>query len=266
MQIYQVDAFTTEPFRGNPAAVCLLGDGRPDSWMQSVAAEMNLAETAFVERLEGREEAFGLRWFTPTVEVDLCGHATLASAHVLWEVGENATQLSFGTRSGRLTATRSEGGIQLDFPADPVSALDPPPHGLAEALGVQPVGVGRGRSFYLAELADAATVRNLTPDIVAVAALDVTGVIVTAPGDGESDFVSRFFAPKLGIDEDPVTGAAHCCLAPYWKDRLGGDEGRATLVGYQASARGGFVGVEVHEGRVLLTGHAVTVMRGELLA
>jgi PhzF family phenazine biosynthesis protein len=264
MQIYQVDAFTTEPFRGNPAAVCLLEDARPDGWMQSVAAEMNLAETAFVERLDGRHETFGLRWFTPTVEVDLCGHATLASAHVLWETGEGADQLSFRTRSGRLTATRREGGIQLDFPADPVTPVDPPPDALAAALGAQPVRVGRGRSFYLAEVAEAATVRGLTPDIAAVAALDAGGVIVTAPGDGESDFVSRFFAPNFGIDEDPVTGAAHCCLAPYWQDRLG--RGRAPLVGYQASTRGGFVGVEVRDDRVLLTGLAVTVLRGELLA
>jgi predicted PhzF superfamily epimerase YddE/YHI9 len=258
MQIYQVDAFATEPFRGNPAAVCLLDASRSDQWMQSVAAEMNLAETAFVTRLV---DGFGLRWFTPTVEVDLCGHATLASAHVLWEVGEVEPRLEFHTRSGLLSAERNEGGIRLDFPADPVSAVDPPP-GLAATLGAQPRRVGRGRTFYLVELADAAAVRALAPDIEAIAALDANGVIVTAGGDGQSDFVSRLFAPALGIDEDPVTGAAHCCLGPYWQATLG----RRTLVGYQASARGGFVGVEVNGDRVLLTGQAVTVVRGELLA
>ncbi|MDQ1394075.1 MAG: hypothetical protein QOF30_3052, partial [Acidimicrobiaceae bacterium] len=190
-----------------------------------------------------------------------CGHATLASAHVLWEVGEVEPRLEFHTRSGLLSAERNEGGIRLDFPADPVSAVDPPP-GLAATLGAQPRRVGRGRTFYLVELADAAAVRALAPDIEAIAALDANGVIVTAGGDGQSDFVSRLFAPALGIDEDPVTGAAHCCLGPYWQATLG----RRTLVGYQASARGGFVGVEVNGDRVLLTGQAVTVVRGELLA
>jgi PhzF family phenazine biosynthesis protein len=258
MQIFQVDAFANEPFRGNPAAVCLLEGAATDDWMQSVAAEMNLAETAYIER---RGDDFGLRWFTPTVEVDLCGHATLASAHVLWEVGDDRRRLQFHTRSGLLTAERSESGIRLDFPADPVTALGPSPE-LAAALGAVPVAIGRGRNFYLAELADAATVRSLTPDVAAIAALDLGGVIVTAPGDGDSDFVSRFFAPKFGIDEDPVTGAAHCCLSPYWEARLG----RSNLVGYQASARGGFVGVAVNGDRVLLSGRAVTVLRGELLA
>jgi predicted PhzF superfamily epimerase YddE/YHI9 len=258
MEIYQVDAFASEAFRGNPAAVCLVDAVRSDRWMQSVAAEMNLAETAFVER---RGAELGLRWFTPTVEVDLCGHATLASAHVLWEVGDNRPRLAFHTRSGVLSAERAEGGIRLDFPADPVAPVDPPPP-LVEALGAQPVAVGRGRSFYLAELEDAATVRALTPDIALVGTLDASGVIVTAPGDGQSDFVSRFFAPAFGIDEDPVTGAAHCCLGPYWQARVG----RTRMVGYQASARGGFVGVEVQGARVLLSGQAVTVLRGELLA
>lgn len=262
MQIYQVDAFASEPFRGNPAAVCLLDGPRPTEWMQAVAAEMNLAETAFVEReAAGAGGGFGLRWFTPTVEVDLCGHATLASSHVLWECGEAQSVLEFRTRSGVLTAMRTEGGIQLDFPADPpLPVLDPP--GLAEALGAAPVAVSRGRSFFLAELTDAATVRKLTPNIAAIAALDAAGVIVTALGDGQSDFVSRFFAPNFGIDEDPVTGAAHCCLGPFWRDRLGHDR----MVGYQASARGGFVGVAVKGDRVLLEGQAVTVFRGELLA
>ncbi len=202
-----------------------------------------------------------MRWFTPTTEVDLCGHATLASAHVLWELGETRSRVAFHTRSGRLTADRAEDGITLDFPSDPTTPLDPPA-ALAAALGVAPRAVSRGRAFYLVELADAAAVRGLSPDICAIANLDAPGVIVTAAGDGTSDFVSRFFAPRLGVDEDPVTGAAHCCLAPYWAPRLG----RTRLVGYQASARGGFVGVEVVGDRVHLHGRAVTVMRGELLA
>jgi PhzF family phenazine biosynthesis protein len=262
MQIYQVDAFSREPFRGNPAAVCLLDAPRPDVWLQAVAAEMNLAETAFVERAaSGPPGGFGLRWFTPAVEVDLCGHATLATAHILWECGEVAPTLEFLTRSGLLTATRTGDGIQLDFPADPPRGIPAPP-GLAAALGADPVAVGRGRSFYLAELADAATVRSLAPAIAAIAALDAGRVIVTAVGDADADFVSRIFAPNFGIDEDPVTGAAHCCLGPYWQARLGRDR----LVGYQASARGGFVGVAVQGDRVLLEGQAVTVFRGELLA
>lgn len=258
MRIFQVDSFTSEPFRGNPAAVCLLDDVRPDAWMQSVAAEMNLAETAFVER---RGDQVGLRWFTPTTEVDLCGHATLAAAHVLWEEGDPATRLEFASRSGMLTAERTESGIRLDFPADPVAPVEPPPR-LTDAIGSRPVAVGRGRSFYLAEVTDASTVRTLAPDLGVMESLDANGVIVTAPGDGTSDFVSRLFAPKLGIPEDPVTGAAHCCLGPYWQARLR----RNPLVGYQASARGGFVGVEVRGDRVLLDGQAVTVLRGELLA
>ena len=179
---------------------------------------------------------------------------------MLWELGEQKSRLGFVTRSGRLTAERVEGGIRLDFPADPVGAVDAPP-GLAAAVGAQPVAFGRGRNLYLAELDDAATVRSLAPDIGAVKAL-MGALIVTAPGEGDSDFVSRFFAPAFGIDEDPVTGAAHCCLAPYWQARLG----RNPLVGYQASARGGRVAVEVAGDRVLLSGPAVTVLRGELLA
>lgn len=261
MEIYQVDAFAHEPFRGNPAAVCVLEGPGDETWMQSVAAEMNLAETAFLEAESGEQGIYRLRWFTPTVEVDLCGHATLASAHVLWERGEKAARLQFRTRSGTLIAARAEGGIQLDFPADPPEPVASS-EGIAAALGAEPVAVARGRSFYLAELADADQVRSLTPDIAAIEALDAAAVIVTAAGAGEADFVSRFFAPRLGIDEDPVTGAAHCCLAPYWQRRTGGRR----LVGYQASRRGGFVTVEVSGDRVLLTGQAVTVLRGELLA
>lgn len=269
MRIYQVDAFTSERFRGNPAAVCVLEAGADTDWMQAVANEMNLAETAFVER---RPDGFGLRWFTPEVEVDLCGHATLATAHVLWEQGEPGDALLFHTRSGALSASRSGARISLDFPAlPPVSA--PAPVGLADALGAAPVWVGRSRFDLLVELANEDAVRMLVPDVAKIRALEVRGVIVTAAaeratsahhdaGDGAvtPDFVSRFFAPAVGVDEDPVTGSAHCCLAPYWASRLGRD----SLVGYQASRRGGLVEVDLVGSRVRLSGEAVTVLRGEL--
>jgi PhzF family phenazine biosynthesis protein len=228
--------------------------------MQSVASEMNLAETAFLTpQGDGR---YGLRWFTPAVEVDLCGHATLASAHLLWEEGEPSAELTFETRSGELEAVRAgDGSIRLDFPADPPAPIDPP-DGLAKALGAEPVAVYRGVSDLLVELADADAVRRLAPDLRAVAEIRARGVIVTAAGDGdETDFVSRCFYPAAGIDEDPVTGSAHCTLASFWCPRLG----RPSLVGWQASPRGGRVGVELAGDRVLLTGRAVTVLRGELV-
>jgi PhzF family phenazine biosynthesis protein len=259
MRIHQVDSFTTEPFRGNPAGVCLLEEPRDARWMQDVAAEMNLAETAFLERRGPGE--FGLRWFSPTLEVDLCGHATLASAHTLWEWGEQCAQLRFATRSGELRAERAGGRIRLDFPAAPPSAVPVAP-GLVEALGVVPGWIGRSRTDYLVELADEAAVRAVEPDFAAIRALGVRGVIVTAraAAETEADFVSRFFAPSVGVDEDPVTGSAHCCLGPYWCDKLG----RAELVGYQASRRGGYVHVAPAGDRVALTGSAVTVLRGEI--
>jgi PhzF family phenazine biosynthesis protein len=264
VRIFTVDAFAERPFAGNPAGVCPLEGPAPDAgWMQSVAAEMNLAETAFLERRsEGR---FGLRWFTPAVEVDLCGHATLASAHVLWELGETAAVLSFETRSGELRAEAAgDGLIRLDFPADPPAPIDAP-DGLVEALGVAPVGVYRGVSDVLVEVADSDAVRKLAPDLRSLAAIPARGVIVTAPvadtGAG-ADFVSRCFYPASGIDEDPVTGSAHCTLASFWCPRLG----RSSLVGWQASPRGGRVGVELAGDRVLLTGRAVTVLRGELVS
>ena len=259
MKVFHVDAFTAQPFAGNPAAVCLLDEVRDDRWRQSVAAEMNLPETAFVERRAG-QSGFGLRWFTPTTEVELCGHATLAAAHVLWEQGESTARLEFHTRSGMLSAEQSEGGILLDFPADPPREVPAPP-GLAEALGTELVWTGRGKFDYLVELSDAEAVRRVAPDLPVLRALPVRGVIVTAVGDGSCDFVSRFFAPASGIDEDHVTGSAHCCLGPYWQARLGRD----TLVGYQASARGGYVGVRLGQDRIGLSGHAVTVAAGELL-
>jgi PhzF family phenazine biosynthesis protein len=258
--LFQVDAFADAAFRGNPAAVCLLDDPASAEWMQQVAAEMNLSETAF---LVPRDDGWNLRWFTPTTEVDLCGHATLASAHVLWETGRLASgaPAHFHTRSGVLTATRDGEEITLDFPATPPEPADAP-SGLADALGVEPQHVGRSRFDYLIEVADAATVRDLVPDFAALGRVDTRGVIVTSRGDGSGvDFISRFFAPAAGVDEDPVTGSAHCCLAPYWSAKLG----RADLVGYQASRRGGTVRVHADGDRVRLSGRAVTVVRGELL-
>jgi PhzF family phenazine biosynthesis protein len=258
--IVQVDAFTDTPFRGNPAAVCVLPAPRDERWMQEVAREMNLSETAF---LHGAPDGWSLRWFTPTVEVSLCGHATLASAHVLWEDGRlpRDLQARFHTKSGLLTADRRGDWIELDFPArhaEPAS----PPAGLAEALGAKPLYVGKNQLDYLVEVDSEATVRRLAPDFAALAKLPVRGVIVTslaAPGD--YDFVSRFFAPGSGIPEDPVTGSSHCALGPFWSARLGKSE----LLAYQASARGGVIRVRLAGDHVKLGGQAVTVLRGELV-
>ena len=260
--VFQVDAFTDAPFRGNPAAVCILAEPREDRWMQSVAAEMNLPETAFLRR-DG--DGFQLRWFTPTVEVDLCGHATLASAHVLWESGilSPSEPGRFHTRSGLLTATRGDDGwIQLDFPATPAKSIVHPPE-LIAALGVTAVYVGRSAFDYLVEVADEAMVRQARPHLARLNTLPVRGVILTSQATtAPFDFVSRFFAPQSGIDEDPVTGSAHACLGPYWQQRLDQDR----FLAYQASPRGGTVRVEVKGDRVLLGGQAVTVLRGELMS
>lgn len=253
-----VDAFTSEPFRGNPAAVCLLERPAPEAWMQRVAAELNLSETAFLVREGGPR--YGLRWFTPTVEVSLCGHATLASAHWLWETQQAETNLAFSTTSGTLSATRTSEGIELDFPArsaDEVSA----PDGLLAALGCDALWVGQSAYDYLVVVASEETVRRVTPDVAALRQLQVRGVIVTAPSQAY-DFVSRFFAPGAGVDEDPVTGSAHCTLAPFWGQRLG----KTTMRGYQASKRGGIVGVRTNGNRVTLIGRAVTIWRGQLLS
>jgi len=257
--LYLVDAFADRPFVGNPAAVCLLDTPRDAAWMQAVATELNLSETAFLQpRADGD---WNLRWFTPAVEVDLCGHATLASAHVLWRERHNdAQQLRFHTRSGLLTAERDARGIRLELPADPPQRCEAPP-ALAAALGAVPAWTGRCRIGHLAVLADAGQLRELSPDLNSLARLDTEAVIVTATSDQpEYDFISRFFAPRLGIAEDPVTGAAHCALAPYWCERLG----RARLTGFQASRRGGQVGVELLGSRVRLSGQAVTVHSGVL--
>ncbi len=267
--ILQIDAFTAEAFKGNPAAVCLLDRSRPDEWMQRVAAEMNLSETAFIVPRsigkDGRKDGFDLRWFTPEVEVPLCGHATLASAHALWETGKLAAgdEARFHTQSGWLIARRAGAKIELDFPALPVheAAL---PDEIREALGVKPRYVGRDSNErnYLIELESEEAVRNLRPNFESLRKNATSGVIVTArAATAPYDFVSRFFASYAGIDEDPVTGSAHCSLAPYWAERLGKSE----MTGYQASARGGVVGVRLSGDRVLLSGAAVTVLRGNLM-
>jgi PhzF family phenazine biosynthesis protein len=257
--ITQVDAFTDKPFAGNSAAVCVLPESRDESWMQSVALEMNLSETAFLVR---QAVGYQLRWFTPAVEVDLCGHATLASAHALWEEGRLRPdeQARFYTRSGLLTARRSGDWIEMDFPAKPEEAA-PAPDGLIEALGASAKYVGRNAFDYIVELDSEDTLRRLKPDFTLLQKIPVRGVIVTSRA-ADYDFVSRFFAPASGINEDPVTGSAHCCLGPFWRARLNKTE----FVAYQASARGGVVRVRLEGDRVLLGGQAVTVLRGELLA
>jgi PhzF family phenazine biosynthesis protein len=261
--IYQVDAFTDRPFAGNPAGVCLLPRPAGQAWMQAVALEMNLAETAFLVRRDDGD-GFDLRWFTPAAEVELCGHATLASAHVLWEAGvlPPGGQARFHTLSGLLAAERRGEWIEMDFPATPEQPAEAPGV-LAEALGLTPRYVGRNIFDYLVEAADEAAVRGLEPDFTALRKLPVRGVIVTAPSASpEFDFVSRFFAPAVGIDEDPVTGSAHCCLTPFWARRLGKDE----MTAFQASARGGTVRVRQAGERVKLAGQAVTVLHCDLLA
>jgi len=259
IRIVQVDAFTNRPFAGNPAAVCVLGEAAADRWMRDVAREMNLSETAFLVPENG---GFRLRWFTPAVEVDLCGHATVASAHVLWEDAHLSpgVQARFHTRSGLLLADRRGDWIELDFPATPGLPTSPPP-GLLAAVGAPARMVARSRFDYLLELDSEETVRALTPDFAALRGCEARGVIVTAPASSAGfDFVSRFFAPAVGVDEDPVTGSAHCALGPYWGERLGKTE----MTGYQASARGGIVRVRLAGERVVLGGQAVTVMTGEL--
>lgn len=259
--IFQLDSFTEKPFSGNPAGVCILGGAKDEGWMQMVAREMNLSETAFLYR---DKDSFNLRWFTPVLEVDLCGHATLASAHILFTEGylEPGKQARFNTKSGLLKAERKGDWTQLDFPAEPEASAETPPE-LARALGVSPEYVGKNRFAYLVVVDSEDTVRGIQPDFELLRSIPGVRVIVTSRADSETyDFISRFFAPGAGIDEDPVTGSAHCCLGPYWGAKLGKDE----LVGYQASARGGIVKVHLAGDRVFLGGKAVTVFKGELLA
>lgn len=256
-----VDAFTNRPFAGNPAAVTVL----PAPWeagrMQLVAREFNLSETAFLAR---RADGFDLRWFTPEVEVELCGHATLASAHVLWSEGHLAEgeTARFQTRSGLLLAARRGAWIELDFPAREQTTAEPPA-GLVEALGVKPLYVGRWHDDWLVELGSEAEVRQARPDHTRLADVGVRGAMITATASTPGlDFVSRFFVPGAGIAEDPVTGSAHCCLTPYWAGKLG----RAEMTAFQASARGGELRVRLDGERVRIAGQAVTVARGELVA
>jgi PhzF family phenazine biosynthesis protein len=258
--LFHIDAFADAAFSGNPAAVCLLDGREPDAqWMQALAAEMNLSETAFVRR-EGRE--WSLRWFTPAVEVDLCGHATLATAHALLLEGQLGREETgrFHTRSGVLTAAFDGDLIELDFPSTIAQRCEAPSE-LVEGLGVQPMRVLRNQFDYLVELASEADVRTLQPDAAMLRRLPVRGIIVTSRASTAGfDFVSRFFAPASGIDEDPVTGSAHCALGPYWMPRLN----KPTLVAHQASRRGGTLRVTVAGDRVRLAGRAVTVFRGAL--
>ncbi|WP_406289889.1 PhzF family phenazine biosynthesis protein [Embleya sp. NBC_00896] len=264
MRIHVVDAFTDRPFRGNPAGVCLPDAAHAEdvAWMQSVAAELNHSETAFAVPSRSDDTDFALRWFTPQTEVDLCGHATLAAAHVLFAQGMAASsRIRFATRSGILTASLDSAGVVLDFPALPPREV-PIPSDLGLALGVEPVRVAAGGDDLLVEVASAAAVRAVVPDLEMIAALPYRAVIVTAEGEGRADFVSRVFAPAVGVPEDPVTGSTHCVLGPYWAPRLD----RRRMSGVQLSARGGTVGVEVLGDRVRLFGAAVTVLEGELVA
>ena len=260
LHITQVDAFTNRPFAGNPAGVCVLPKAADPAWMLNVAREMNLAETAFLVK---QKDGYDLRWFTPAVEVDLCGHATLASAHVLWEDGHlpKTAQARFHTKSGLLTADQNGAWIELDFPATPAKPAATPA-GLVEALGAKPTFVGKTPFDYLVELESESTIRTLAPNITALGEIEARGVIVTARADGTSkyDFVSRFFGPQSGIAEDPVTGSSHCALAPYWGAKLGKKE----LLAFQASSRGGELRLRVVGDRIKIGGQAVTVLRGEL--
>ncbi|MBI3450088.1 MAG: PhzF family phenazine biosynthesis protein [Acidobacteria bacterium] len=259
--IVQIDAFTAAPFAGNPAGVCILARERDVAWMQHVAREMNLAETAFVIP---QSRGFGLRWFTPTVEMELCGHATLAAAHALWEGGHlpRTEQARFETKSGLLTADLKGEWIEMNFPATPAAEVDPPAK-LLESLRAPARHVAKSRFDYLVELESEEAVRALDPDIRGFAHLPARGVIVTSrSATPDFDFVSRFFAPAAGVDEDPVTGSAHSCLAPFWGARLG----KSKMTARQLSSRGGVLKVELASDRVLISGQAVTVMRAEILA
>lgn len=259
-RIYQVDAFTHHPFQGNPAGVCILQSEEDSAWMQAVAREMALSETAF---LNPEGDGYHLRWFTPATEVKLCGHATLASAHILWETGtlKNGEVAYFYTLSGLLTAKRLDDWIEMDFPARQVQPIEIP-SGLSHALGEMPLSVWQRENTWLVELADETSVRTLAPDFSALTRLPARAIIVTALASTSGfDFVSRFFAPAIGINEDPVTGSAHCYLAPFWSKRLG----KKVMVGSQVSARGGVVGVTDAGDRTLLRGQAVTTLVADLL-
>jgi PhzF family phenazine biosynthesis protein len=258
--MFHVDAFTNKPFAGNPAGVCLLSAPGDERWMQAVAAEMNLPATGFLCR---HEDGFRLRWFTPTVEDDMCGHATLASAHILWEVGwlGRAERAQFYTRGGVLRAKCRADWIELDFPAlseEPATISQ----AYTDALGITPIYVGRIGAKHLLEVGTEDAVRGLKPDFAAPRRLPGRGIVVTSrAAPAGYDFVSRYFAPWMGVDEDPVTGSNHCGLGPFWGKRLGKKE----LKAYQASARGGEIRIRLGDERVYLSGQAVTISKGELL-
>lgn len=257
--ILQVDAFTDTPFKGNSAAICLLTDLKNDAWHQSLATEMNLSETAFLSK---QQDGYNLRWFTPAVEVDLCGHATLASTHALKEMGliQEDEKVSYFTRSGKLISTIRNGKIELNFPSEPCQQCPAPPD-LLDGLNIQPTFIGKNRMDYLVEVETEKEVQELKPDFARLSNLGLRGVMVTAKSSSnERDFVSRFFAPGSGIDEDPVTGSAHCCLAPYWAEKLGNTKLRA----HQISQRGGKLDLELLNDRIILKGQAVTIFKGEL--
>jgi PhzF family phenazine biosynthesis protein len=259
LPLFHVDAFTDRPLSGNPAAVCLLPSWKEDRWLQAVGREMNLSETAFLVQ---NADGFDLRWFTPKAEVDLCGHATLASAHVLWQQGfvKSGEEIRFSTRSGILRAVRLGDGIELDFPLEPDEPADPPAN-LLPALGVSARYVGKNRFDYVVEVESEQVLRQVAPDFKLLGMIPCRGVIVTSrSADPQFDFASRAFFPRLGVDEDPVCGSAHCCLADFWRKRLGKSE----FVAFQASARGGVVKVRVVQDRVFLSGKATTVAKGEL--
>lgn len=260
MIINIVDAFTNKPYRGNPAAVCILQSEMPDEWMQSVAAEMNLSETAFLIQ---KEDGFSLRWFTPEAEVDLCGHATLASAHLLWEANiTDEDKIKFFTKSGELSATKNDTWIELNFPLEPAEEIASPQI-LKDCFKVPFKYVGKNRMDYIVEVEDEEVVRCLKPDIALLNTMETRGVIVTAKShEPDVDFVSRFFCPSIGVNEDPVTGSAHCCLGPYWQEKLGKDRFTAK----QLSARGGLLKLNVLSERILIYGQAVTTLTGELSA
>jgi predicted PhzF superfamily epimerase YddE/YHI9 len=267
----QVDVFTDEPYTGNPAAVCILDHSRDDIWMSRVAREMGCPNTAFVQRRSDGGDGLDLRWFTAGgVEVDLCGHATLATAHVLYErkALSKHQPARFYTRSGVLTAwIRAGGGIEMDFPLEIASPSEPPP-ALLTGLGAEPVWVGRNRLDYVVEVASEDVLRSLKPDLNTLARIETRGFVVTAragaPQLSRYDYVLRFFGPRVGIPEDMVTGTAHCALAPYWRDRFA--DGRTMFTAFQASHRGGFVSVRIKDDRVMIGGKAVTVLHGKLLA
>jgi len=254
LPLYQVDAFTNEPFKGNPAAVCLLKKARPEEWMRALAAEMNLSETAFV--LPQGEE-FNLHWFTPTTEMDLCGHATLASAHTLWEAGVISPEkkIRFRTRSGLLTITRQRDWIEMDFPARSWCSVSEN-EGVIDAIGTVPEEVYQSGDNLLFIYESEKTVRNLKPNFSALKTYEYHGVIVSSPADSpQFDFVSRFFAPAIEVDEDPVTGSSHCTLAPFWGERLR----KVIMTAAQVSKRGGELKLRVSAERVYISGQAVTV-------